>query len=122
MLGAYNVRIRGILAEGGGTDERGQWPEKRVCGKVCMCGPTIVRESCSDCVRSTYILANNAAAEFNKPLEAIDAGDFVNVFDLNVRAPSLPTQAVLPTYLQWVPEPDPPISQCTVRVKLLLRI
>jgi 3-oxoacyl-[acyl-carrier protein] reductase len=42
------------------------------------------------------ILVNNAAAELNKPLEAIDADDFANVFDLNVRAPTLLTQAILP--------------------------
>ena len=42
------------------------------------------------------ILVNNAAAELNKPLGAITTEDFASIYDLNVRAPTLLTQAVLP--------------------------
>lgn len=42
------------------------------------------------------ILVNNAAAELNKPLGAITVDEFANIYDLNVRAPTLLTQAVLP--------------------------
>jgi 3-oxoacyl-[acyl-carrier protein] reductase len=42
------------------------------------------------------ILVNDAAAELNKPLEEISVDDFTSVYDLNVRAPTLFTKAVLP--------------------------
>ncbi len=42
------------------------------------------------------ILVNNAAAELNKPLGAITPEEFASIYDLNVRAPTLLTQAVLP--------------------------
>lgn len=40
-------------------------------------------------------MVNNAAAELNKPLESITV-HFASIYDLNVRAPTLLTQAVLP--------------------------
>ncbi|OBT61800.1 hypothetical protein VE03_08758 [Pseudogymnoascus sp. 23342-1-I1] len=42
------------------------------------------------------ILVNNAGVELVKPLQDITASDFSYVYDLNVRAPLLLTQAVLP--------------------------
>jgi 3-oxoacyl-[acyl-carrier protein] reductase len=42
------------------------------------------------------ILVNNAGAELVKPLQDITASDFSYVYDLNVRAPMLLAQAVLP--------------------------
>jgi 3-oxoacyl-[acyl-carrier protein] reductase len=57
----------------------------------------IVREALTlDAGRQIDILVNNAAAELNKSLENISADDFASVYDLNVRAPTLLTKAVLP--------------------------
>lgn len=39
---------------------------------------------------------NNAAAELNKAMENITVDDYTSIYDLNVRAPMLLTQAVLP--------------------------
>ena len=40
-------------------------------------------------------LVNNAIVELNKPLETISGDDFASVYGLNVRAPTLLTQALL---------------------------
>lgn len=42
------------------------------------------------------ILVNNAGTEVNAPLVSITTDDFAKVYDLNVRAPMLLTQALLP--------------------------
>ncbi|KAH6715634.1 hypothetical protein BKA61DRAFT_643334 [Leptodontidium sp. MPI-SDFR-AT-0119] len=42
------------------------------------------------------ILVNNAGVELVKPLQDVTIADFSHVYDLNVRAPLLLTQAVLP--------------------------
>ncbi|OHF02878.1 3-oxoacyl-(acyl-carrier-protein) reductase [Colletotrichum orchidophilum] len=42
------------------------------------------------------ILINNAGTELNAPLGTISPADFAKVYDLNVRAPLLLTQALLP--------------------------
>ncbi|KAF4871709.1 L-xylo-3-hexulose reductase [Colletotrichum siamense] len=42
------------------------------------------------------ILVNNAGTELNAPLGSITPSDFASVYDLNVRAPLLLTQALLP--------------------------
>lgn len=78
--------------------------------------------------RRIDILVNNAAAELNKPLEAIGADDFAGIYHLNVRAPTLLTKAVLPhlrrpgriiNISSVGARAGSPISQCIVRVKLL---
>ncbi|OLN81022.1 L-xylo-3-hexulose reductase 3 [Colletotrichum chlorophyti] len=43
-----------------------------------------------------HILVNNAGTELNAPLGGITPSSFARVYDLNVRAPLLLTQAVLP--------------------------
>jgi 3-oxoacyl-[acyl-carrier protein] reductase len=42
------------------------------------------------------ILVNNAGVELVKPMQDVTVADFSSVYDLNVRAPLLLTQAVLP--------------------------
>lgn len=57
---------------------------------------TIVAASIAQFGPHVDILVNNAGCEIVKPLEDITASDFSYVYDLNVRAPLLLTQAVLP--------------------------
>jgi 3-oxoacyl-[acyl-carrier protein] reductase len=83
-----------------------------------------------DTGRRIDILVNNAAAELNKPLEAIGADDFAGIYHLDVRAPTLLTKAVLPhlrrpgrmiNISSVGARAGSPITQCLVRVKPFLK-
>jgi len=83
-------------------DEIGKLGNQSKATSVCQiltnldAAPTLVSATLDAFGPHIDILVNNAAVELAKPMTEITADDFANVYNLNVRAVHLLTQAVVP--------------------------